>query len=80
VVLLFLDDPSITEKIGNAIIADINKLSFDDPDYPGLGCSVGIAFKTNNAVPYSSIMKEADAACYISKNLGKNQVTFRTIS
>lgn len=80
VVLLFLDDPSIAEKISHAIIDDINKLSFDDPDFPGLGCSIGIAFKANSAVSYSAILKEADSACYVSKHGGKNKLTYRSIA
>lgn len=79
VALLYLDDPSVAEKIGRAIISDINKLDFDNPTFPGLGCSIGLAFKSNNAIRYEVIMKEADSSCYISKNSGKNQVTFRNI-
>jgi diguanylate cyclase (GGDEF)-like protein len=79
VVLLYIDDPSVAERIGHAIIADINDLDFGNPDFPGLGCSAGLAFKTNNAIRYSDIMKEADASCYISKKGGKNQLTFRNI-
>ena len=80
VALLFLDDPSIAEKIGRAVISDINALDFDNADFPGLGCSVGVAFKSNNAISYSNLMKEADSACYASKDSGKNQVTYRAVS
>jgi diguanylate cyclase (GGDEF)-like protein len=80
IVLLYLDDPSIAENIAHAIITAVNNLTFDDPNFSGLGCSIGIAFKANNAVSYSTIMKEADKACYASKNSGKNQQTYRSIA
>ncbi|WP_157237899.1 GGDEF domain-containing protein [Desulfobacter curvatus] len=76
VACLFLDDINEVKEIADNILQDIEKISFPGSHhYTGLSASIGIAFHHDNNVKYSQLLHVADAACYQSKEQGKNQVT-----
>ncbi len=81
VAFLFLDDIKELEKLAADILRGINEITFSDQlNYDGLSASIGIAFNHNNEVMFSQLMRTADAACYKSKEQGKNQVTMSCIN
>ena len=80
VTFLFLDDIKEIEKIAHDILQGVNAITFPGQhNYDGLSASIGIAFNHNNNVKFSQLMRAADAACYKSKEQGRNQMTVSCI-
>jgi len=63
------------EKIANEIIHHIREFRFTwmDKTY-SIGASIGIAIMDHESQTTSEVLKTADMACYMSKDLGRNRV------
>ncbi len=82
VVLLLLDDVAVAEKAAESIRRQVRQLDIESvpQNDHALGCSIGIAFSSNNSVTYKTMMNRADQACYASKARGKNQFTLDRVN
>lgn len=79
-ILLFVDQIATAKAIALNIIADTQNMGVNaELGDLKIGCSVGLAFTSNNNLPYSKLMSAADNECYRSKRNGKNQLSVTDI-
>jgi diguanylate cyclase (GGDEF)-like protein len=79
VVLLYLDDANFAQRIADDIRTGVESIVNKDKRFVGLSCSIGLAFKADDNIGFSAMLRQADIACYESKSSGKNNVSLRLV-
>jgi diguanylate cyclase (GGDEF)-like protein len=74
-IVLFGCDINKAMRIADTVLSSINELDFIwDTKHFDIGASIGLAELNEHIVDIKQIIKQADAACYSAKDLGKNRI------
>lgn len=65
-----------TERLANELIAQLNQPFVIELQMVTIGCSIGAAFYPDHGAHPNQIIQAADDCLYLSKQAGKNRVTF----
>ncbi|MEH2409473.1 CHASE2 domain-containing protein [Nostoc sp.] len=76
VILRAIPNVQIAAKVAEKILSNINKPIVLDSDTIQVSASIGISIYPYNSQDSETLMKQADAAMYRAKHLGKNRYEF----
>ncbi len=78
VILLDVDDVKIVERIAQSILKSISDPFKLGDEVAYISASIGITLYPSDATNFEDMLKSADQAMYVSKNLGRNQSSYYT--
>jgi diguanylate cyclase (GGDEF)-like protein len=80
IILSALDEISIIERIASDILSQLSRPYILGTETTYISASIGITLYPQDALSIDELMKNADRAMYAAKSMGRNRVSYFTIS
>ena len=80
IILSAIEESSIIERIATDILNQLSKPYLLGTETIYITCSIGITLYPQDAISMDELMKNADRAMYAAKSLGRNRLSYFTLS